>query len=189
MSGVGGIFDNLSDSLGVEFEEEQGSDTGKAGVQLLPVDTDDFNKNKDDFIKTHLMEIIQGGGQVMELLAQEIKTGSKPHFHEIFTTVMKAQLDAVGQLSDLEFKKDDLELKRKRLELQEQKQNTDKELKEKALQISSGNKGGGDLTQNNFYASSPDEIYKLIQAANADSTMNEISAVFEEEAEPDEREE
>lgn len=108
-----------------------------------------------DYMQFELKSLIQGGMTILEVLAQDIKIGTKPSTHEAYFN----GLDKVGKLvKELR----DLNLSVKRLEIEEIK-------------------AGNTQTNNVSVTHKLDgrSILKLLNDAQANSSMNSIVADFE----------
>lgn len=155
-------FEKLSDALEVDFESKEIlnkaneiQDHKKKIVAVM--DKDEWSINDKIYMESEIKETICGLDDVMRLLRDDIKIGTKPRTHEVYASLAKIKIDAIKELRELN--KNVVEMKL---------------VKAKAAGTSSNK----NIMVNNYNMNSNDLLDMVIKAKKNNS-LNNIEAKFQ----------
>lgn len=159
-------FEGIDDALNIEYEEDE---TLKSATEIntkltnliTKSDSSDDEIDDKEYLELELKMLIQSTRNIMTVLEQDIKVGSKPRYHEVYATLTKTLIDGIKELRELNQSKINNKINRKKLEIKEKSIKNNLPQQTLNLQLS-----GSDL-------------FKMLETAKSASTLNTVNADFE----------
>ncbi len=174
-------FEGLDDALNTDYDVDKEIDNISERSELLNKTKTEVSKNTDnsldatiedkEYIAMELKMIIQNSRNILDVLEQDIKIGTQPRYHEVYATLTKSIIDGLKELRELNQTVVQLRLQKEKIELK---------------RISSSQNNNLQIgTQVNMNLTGKD-LFKMIESAKTNSSLNAIDVDFELDASPPE---
>lgn len=173
-------FEGLDDALNIDYEavdkelteiNDRSNQLEESKKEIAKHKQDDLDATIEDkeYLAMELKMIIQNSRNILEVLEQDIKIGTKPRYHEVYATLTKSVLDGLKELRELNNNVAQLKLQKEKLNIKRASAN-DKTSMQIGTQVNMQMTGG--------------DFFKMVEDAKKQSSLNNIEPTFDLEGQP-----